>query len=824
MWIRSIGLACGCVVWAGSILGSRCSDTIDDGLVDGLLACVVVLSVLAWTARSVRLTRSVVPLLALGLLGFVRAADHASRQDPGVLSHGHNTAETLVRVRGRLQERLLPVESKVCDLLDPWIRQPSDAPWKSVIRVTRIHDGTVWHDTRALVTVLIAATPPEIDVGTEIEVVGWMSPSRAEAPCVRCVDHPTRHCDASVAIIRSDVLPDVVRGPQWPQRSLNRLHRWLDSNLLACLGSASPERHRSLLVAMTTGRSLPGLQPLREQFHQAGLSHFLAISGFNVAILLIAARVSMEVLHVPWRARGWLLVLLAFLFMASVVPGVSVIRAGVTGICGGMAICMRRGWRPEGALGVCATALLLWDPCLAQDLGFQLSFGAVIGLLYGTNPIMTLLPIAGMDALPRWLVRSIDSMRGALAASVAAWLVSVPITLHAVGVTHPWCSILSTVLGPCAALITIIASTGAMLGWIPGSETVFRPMLDGIVVCMRWGIEIGSGLPGSPWNVGQVPGEWCLIGLGLLLVWWCRCRGSWVKFWLLPLILGWFVIALLLVDQPDSKHPADRRSLHWTCMRLGDGIGHVVQRGDIATIVDAGARSSRATGSETVVPALRALGVRAIDRIVIRHASIDRFSALPEVISHFPVQEALLSSDWFRDWATDTPQAVMLERLRSLKIPVRNLGVVGGWSDEDWTWSCARPMRPTPAPGRAPVIVVRSNHGPKSPSLVFTRGCGEPETWSSVRSVWLGGVDAMEWPPSTDSRSAEMLATLDPRHVIQVQGADTPDATLLRAHAGWRPWGLVRSDKALQFRIGVTGQPAGLFRWTCSGWVPLQRR
>lgn len=82
----------------------------------------------------------------------------------------------------------------------------------------------------------------------------------------------------------------------------------------------------------------------------------------------------------------------------------------------------------------------------------------------------------------------------------------------------------------------------------------------------------------------------------------------------------------------------------------------------------------------------------------------------------------------------------------------------------------------------------------------------------------------MEWPPSTDSRSAEMLATLNPRHVIQVQGADTPDATLLRAHAGWRPWGLVRSDTALQFRIDVTGQPAGLFRWTCSGWVPLQRR
>jgi ComEC/Rec2-related protein len=801
----------------------RCPDTIGDGLVDCLLVCALVPSFLAWTARSVCLTRSVLLLLALGLLGFVRGADHASRQDPGVLLLGHNAPETLVRIRGRLRERLLPVESKVCDLLDPWIRQPSDAPWKSVIRVTQIHDGTVWHDTQALVTVLFAATPPEIDVGTELDVVGWMSPSRVRTPCLRCVDHRHHDCEAPDMIIRSDVLPSVVRGPEWPQRSLNRLHRWLDSNLLACLGSASPERHRSLLVAMTTGRPLPGLQPLRAQFHQAGLSHFLAISGFNVAILLIAARVSMEVLGVPWRIRGWLLVALAFLFMASVVPGVSVIRAGLTGICGGVAICTRRGWRPEGVLGVCATALLFWDPCLAQDLGFQLSFGAVVGLLCGAKPILDLLPTVLREGSPRWLIWMAGGVRGALAASLAAWFVSVPITLHAVGVTHPWCALLSTLLGPCAALITIIASTGAMVGWMPGSEILFQPTLDGIVVCMRWGIETASTLPGSPWTVGRVPGEWCLVGLGLLMMWWCRGRRSWVRFWLLPLILGWLVIALFLVDPRDAAAPQDRRSLHWTCLALGDGFAHVVQRGEIATIVDAGARASRGTGSRTLVPALDELGVRIIDRIVIRRASIDRFSALPEVLERFPVCEVLLSSDWFRDWPAETPQSVLLERLRALGTPVRNLGVVGGWSDEDWTWSCARSYRPLSASDQAPIIEVRSNHRQGPPGLVFLRGCMESEISSAMHRSWPGGVDALEWPPSEDAANADLLAALDPGHVIQIQGLDTPKASLFRRRAGWRPWGLVRLDEALQFRIGVTGQPEGLFRWTCSGWVPLQR-
>ncbi|MFN9969887.1 MAG: hypothetical protein ACK58T_08315, partial [Phycisphaerae bacterium] len=110
------------------------------------------------------------------------------------------------------------------------------------------------------------------------------------------------------------------------------------------------------------------------------------------------------------------------------------------------------------------------------------------------------------------------------------------------------------------------------------------------------------------------------------------------------------------------------------------------------------------SGSNTLVPALDELGVRIIDRIVIRRASIDRFSALPEVLERLPVGEVLLSSDWFRAWASESPQAVMLERLQDLGIPVRNLGVIGGWSDADWTWSCTRSARPMSASNQASII------------------------------------------------------------------------------------------------------------------------
>lgn len=824
MWNISLGLACGCATWAGAMAGLSLQDMEGaDARIDGFLAAALVTPIVAWLHRRSGLRR-VLLLLSLALLGFVRSADHVVRVHPDALRPGHEAPETLVRVRGTLQERLLPVESSGRDLLDAWIQPPSEAPWKSTLQVTRAHDGREWQDQHGLVTLLVATTPPDIEVGTEIEVLGWMSPSRRVNPGRPCERSTHQACGRATAVIRTDLLPSLVRPPTWSRQGVNRLHHWIDSNLLACLGSRSPERNRALLVAMTTGRSLPGLETSRDLFHQAGLSHFLAISGFNVAILLIAARILLEVLRLPWRLRGWLLMALAALFVVSVAPGVSVTRAGMAGASVGLSLCLRRGWRPEAILGVCGTLLVLGDPCLARDLGFQLSFGAVIGLLLGAGHVARCLPGHALDSATSWPRRCLMWIRDAVAASLAAWLVSVPITLHAVGTTHPWCALTSTLLGPCAALITVTASTGTVIGWIPGVEHVFQPVLDACVACMRLGITLGGALPASRWDVGRVPGWWCVAGLVALLVWW-RVPGSVRCGWVVSSILGWILIAVLLVRSANDDVGAGGDSIRWTCLALGEGRANVVQLGSRATLIDAGSRSTRSTGSRTLLPALDSLGIRAIDRIVIRRATLDRFSAVPEVVDRLVVRSVLLSPDWFRTWPDGSPQALLLHKLAASRIPVMNLGQIDGWMDDDWTWSCSRPRGPSGLQADLPVISLRRARGIQPPVIAFMGGCSASAILRATPREGLHGAGAIEWAPAQplDEASTEILSVLQPGHVVQVRGDATPDQSLFRRRVGWRPWGMLAVDGSLQFRVSDSGVPEGLFRWTCSGWTPLQR-
>ena len=814
-------------MWVGCLAGMQPFDMhVLDALVDGALLGLLSLPVVVWPWRDAHRIRRFVLHLALILVGFAHSGHHVSRVSSGALHPGAPGASTLVRVRGSLEVRWLPVETPRHDLLDAWIQTPSDTPWTSRLDVRWIHDGDVWQVTRGTVIVTLMVTPPEMMIGTQIEVVGWLAPLESGVPESSRKPVSPCGCDRVIAILQTDSMPTRVAEPSSWRRVVHQLHDWLDSNLLTCLGFESPERNRALLVAMTTGRKLPGLRSPRDAFHRAGLSHFLAISGFNVAVLLVAARILMEMMGLPWRMRGWTLVTLALLFLIAVEPGVSVLRASLAGTCVGLALCLRRGWRPEAMLGVSATCMLSWRPCLATDLGFQLSFGAVLALLTGTEPVRHLLGLDHRGPLPFALHRRLQALGTMLAASVAAWLVSVPFTLHAVGVTHPWSPLTSALLGPCAALITITATLGTLTGWIPGSGLVLEPILDSLVACMDAGISTSAHLPGPSWRPGRMPAWWSLAGLVGLRLWWTGRAGRPSRGCVIMVAVGWLLLAMLLAQAERARTLlAVGHALRWTVIPLGDGFANVIQRGETATVVDAGSRSTTSTGSRLLVPALEALGVRSIDRVVIRGVSLDRCSAVPEVLGSFPVRQVMLSGDWFRAWPKDTPQCALLQALASSAVPIRDLDVIDGWIEDGWVWTCTRDTGARRSTRNAPLISVRHAGSASAPSLVLMRDCSESTIDVAMHRLRLHGTDAVEWPPRAHAHDAwpGILSALDARHVLQVKGDDTPACSLLRGRAGWRVWGILEQDGAMQYRVRDRSRPEELLRWSPSGWILVRR-
>lgn len=137
-----------------------------------------------------------------------------------------------------------------------------------------------------------------------------------------------------------------------------------------------PVRH--LLTGLLTGQNESRLQTF--MFRSIGLQHLLAISGFHFALLtFFLAFLLRPLLSKKWLALTLILLLTLYFYYMGEAPSISRAWIGVLVFLGGMLL--NRKSAPLNALGVGLLAALLSDPRVIFQLGFQLSFGATLGIL-----------------------------------------------------------------------------------------------------------------------------------------------------------------------------------------------------------------------------------------------------------------------------------------------------------------------------------------------------------------------------------------------------------------------------------------------------------
>jgi competence protein ComEC len=124
-----------------------------------------------------------------------------------------------------------------------------------------------------------------------------------------------------------------------------------------------------------------------EDFRRAGLSHLLAVSGQNVALLALLAMPLLAALGLPLRTRlVWILAAIV-VYVPLAGAGPSIVRAGVMGGISVLATLAGRRSSRLYALALAAAVTLALDPRIAGDVGWQLSFAAVLGILGLAQPL-----------------------------------------------------------------------------------------------------------------------------------------------------------------------------------------------------------------------------------------------------------------------------------------------------------------------------------------------------------------------------------------------------------------------------------------------------
>ncbi len=144
-----------------------------------------------------------------------------------------------------------------------------------------------------------------------------------------------------------------------------------------------PEPANSLLAGILYG-SRNGLpQDLVDNFTRTGLTHIVAVSGYNVSIIVVMLNVFLIFIGLSRRQSFWFLMSLILTFVFFSGATASVVRAGVMAVIILAAGHLGRVSSVGRTLVYAAVIMLLFNPyLLIWDAGFQLSFLSTMGLVY----------------------------------------------------------------------------------------------------------------------------------------------------------------------------------------------------------------------------------------------------------------------------------------------------------------------------------------------------------------------------------------------------------------------------------------------------------
>ncbi len=258
----------------------------------------------------------------------------------------------------------------------------------------------------------------------------------------------------------------------------------------AALDRGMPAREAALARGFVLGEDEGIDAATSEDFRHAGLSHLLAVSGQNVALLALLAMPLLAALGMPLRTRlVWVLGLIV-VYVPLAGAGPSIQRAGIMGGLGVLATLSGRRASRLYALLAAAVVLLALEPGIGADVGWQLSFAAVLGILLLAPPLRAaVLTRIGPGGLRR-------ACADGAAVTIAATLATAPlIAFHfeAISTVTLFANLLAL---PAVAPVMWLGMLSAVASQCPGAPVEFFNALNAPLLAYIAQVAAWCGRPG----------------------------------------------------------------------------------------------------------------------------------------------------------------------------------------------------------------------------------------------------------------------------------------------------------------------------------------
>lgn len=608
--------------------------------VGAALAVPVVLGVLAIGAIAARrrTVARVLALLACVAFGAVRAQDAAWR-----LLHPTLRAELDHAFGGFAIEALGPEGPHPPILVR--MRADEDAAADAFgarfrAHITQMAVGGRWRDVEGGVAISVSgAAPAEV-------VREWRAGRELEASTV--FRRPSRFLDAGVpdderrlaldgttlfGAVKSAWLVRVTARGAWYDEGSATVRAWVRETVARAVGPWSPTS-AAILTALLIGDRTGLPVGLTERLQAAGVYHVLAISGGNIAVLVLVLLALTRLAGAPPRASAACTLLMLLVYARVVVAGPSVFRSVLMAAVYLGAQLFDHRAPPWHAVSLAAAVAVIRTPLDVLDAGFQLTFGATLGLL----TIGPRVAAWHQTAPLRWVHPAV----GALAVSAAAEVALLPIAAAAFGRV--------TVAGLALNLVALPAMAVAQLSGLALLALAKWPSLAAVpAATAHWSarvlLESARLVEWLPWLAHRVPAP--PIGMSAayyaaLVIAVAAAGRSRLVAGATAVLIGTGIATGVSIPGRPALFPEGALALTLFDVGQGEAMWLRFPNGRSMLVDAGGAPFGRGTfdiGDRVLTPALWALGARRLDTVLITHGDPDHIGGAPSIVRTFRVGE-----------------------------------------------------------------------------------------------------------------------------------------------------------------------------------------
>ena len=466
------------------------------------------------------------------------------------------------------------------------------------------------------------------------------------------------------------------------------------------------QRQGSVLATILLGSKESLDAEMKSLYQQSGISHILAISGLHISLVGMGIYKLLRRLYVPVWLAALIGIAGVILFGIFTDAGASAYRAAGMFIIRMLGIMLKRSYDMLTSLGVLMALMVLQNPLYLYDVGFWLSFGAMVGigciypLLLGTGKTRRY-----REGLAKLCYKTWRAVKESVLLSFSVTVVTLPIMCLSFYELSPYSILLNLLILPFLPMLFVF---GFLLIVASAWEvsTIFcvltELVLNGYSALADWSLR----LPCSRVVVGGVNAYQVLfyvMVLGILIL--CGKRISRQGCYKLLFIA---IVSMTVRVNFGAE-------ICFLDVGQGDGIFMRTAAGT-CYFIDGGSSSQKEIGKYTLAPFLKKNGVRQIEAWIVTHPDADHCNGINDVLANGygnRVKRILMPAvaDEYMD--EDYLSIVMLAA--EYEIPVYYLSAGVGWKEDDASFLCLNP----PAPAQ------REGMSSNEYSLVFHLELGE---------------------------------------------------------------------------------------------------